>query len=261
MPITPLDTFDHAISRADHFLTLYDILHNSRQRGIRADWRRKFNNFMNWPVTEEIERIDGKDRQSILILRAGLGVTREKFGHDYCSELLRSAIASSVSALDRYLHDALVQRCITLLRRREEDIPKKLKELRLPVLTTKKALEKLRTNPGSRPGAILKKEIQDMLHREHTFQNPHGIETCASMLGISSLWTSVAREMPGRRSGQAVKDELIGITRRRNQIVHESDLILQTSASRIKTRAIARREAIEAIEFVRAFVSAFEVVA
>jgi len=216
---------------------------------------------MGWPVGEEIERIDGRNKQSILILRAELGVSREKFGHEYCSELLRSAIASSVSALDRYLHDALVHRCITLLRRRDEDIPRKLKELRLPVLTTKKALEKLRADANSRPGAILKKEIQDVLHKEHTFQNPHGIETCASMLGISSLWTVVAREMPGRRSGATTKDELRRITRRRNQIVHESDLILQTSASRVKSRPITRSEAVEAVKFVKDFVQAFETVA
>lgn len=258
MPITPIDTFNHAISRADHFLTLYDVLHNSRQRGIRTDWRRRFNKFMGWPTGEAIERIDGKDKNSILILRETIGVSREKFTHDYCSELLRSAIASSVSALDRYLHDAVVSQCLILLSKREAEIPKKLKTLRLPVLTTRKALEKLRKEPKSRPGAILKKEIQTLLHREHTFQSTHGIEACAGMLGLKKVWSELGKNLPTKRSGKALREALDKVVKRRHQIVHESDLILQVSASRINARAISRREAVEATKLVKDVVVAFE---
>ena len=41
MSFSPKDVFDAAIDRANHLLTLYDLLHDSRQRGIRSDWARK----------------------------------------------------------------------------------------------------------------------------------------------------------------------------------------------------------------------------
>ena len=60
MPVSSKNVFDFAHERAHHFLTLYDILHNSRQRDGRKDWLKRFKGFMNWPLADEIVRIDGK---------------------------------------------------------------------------------------------------------------------------------------------------------------------------------------------------------
>lgn len=93
---------------------------------------------MRWPDAERIVRIDGKDGNSMLILREATGLDRKRFAHDYLSELLRAAIASAVAALDRYMHDLIVDRCIKLLSRPEDDIPKELRKLAIPVLETKR---------------------------------------------------------------------------------------------------------------------------
>ena len=258
MPIKPKDTFDFASKRSEHFLTLYDIVHNSRQRGGRSDWLSKFKNLMHWPQGEDVVRIDGKDTQSILILRASLGISREQFSHEYSSELLRSALVSSVSALDRYMHDAVVDKSWALLSKSEEDIPKELKRVRLPVLATKRALEKLRKNPNSRPGNIVKKEIQKIVHIDFTFQKKSDIEKGAKLLGIKDFWRLVSAEMPNGPSSGEVQDELTKITKRRNQIVHESDLILKTSAKEISQREISRSETEAAVKWISAFVLAMD---
>jgi len=260
MPISPIDTFNHAIVRAEHFLSLYDILHNSRQRGVRADWRHKFNQLMHWPRNEQILRIDGVNTSSILIIRENIGLTRENFTHDYCAELLRSAIVFSISALDRYLHDKLVDSFLSILREKEEDIPKKLKSVKFPILITRRALDKVRDNSGARPGSTLKKEFQELLHRDYTFQNVHGIEEFASMMGIKSIWSKLSDINPGNKPAEEIRSDIQSVTKRRHQIVHEADLILQTSGQRINNREIRRIDSENAIEKVRELVYGVETI-
>lgn len=260
MPISPKDTFDFALKRSDHFLTLYDIVHNSRQRAGRSDWLTSFKQFMRWPQREEIVRIDGKDQNSLLILRESLGISREHFSHDYASELLRSSLVCSISALDRYMHDVVVDKSWALLSQAEKDIPKELKKVRLPLLATKKALEKLKNNPKARPGTLIKQEIQKVVHIDFTFQKKSDIEKGAKLLGITDFWRKVAEQMPEDPSPGDVQDELTKIAKRRNQIVHESDLFLKTSAREISQREITRSDAQNAVDWVSSFVNALNAV-
>ncbi len=65
---------------------------------------------MHLPKGEKIVRIDGKDTNSMLVLRESLGITSDHFAHDYVSELLRSSVVNSVSAMDRYFHDLVLNR-------------------------------------------------------------------------------------------------------------------------------------------------------
>ena len=119
---------------------------------------------MHWPQAEKIVRIDGKDRRSILVLREGLGIDRKGFAHEYLSELLRAAIVATVSALDRYMHDIVVEKSWKLLNEPEDDIPRELKRIMIPVLESKKALDRLRQDQKSRPGNVIKQAIQTVLH-------------------------------------------------------------------------------------------------
>ena len=78
------------------------------------------------------------------------------------------------------------------------------------------------------------------------------------MLGISDFWTSVAKQMPGGVSGGDVKASLRGIAARRNQIVHEADIIRKTKAKQITLRDISEVEAREALEWIELFVQAID---
>ncbi len=256
MSITPKDTFDYAVKRADHFLSLYDILHNSRQRGGRSDWLNSFKVFMRWPRRETIIRIDGKDKNSLLILREAHGIDRQHFTHNYISELLRSSIVCVISALDRYMHDVMVDKCWGLLSKPEADIPKELKKLSIPILVTKKALEKLKRNRSSRPGTIMKMEIQKTLHYNFTFQKKSDIDKGAKLLGIGDFWRKVSDEISNNQTPSQLQDELTRITKRRNQIVHESDLVLKTRAREITQRELSHVDACHAVNWMKDFVDA-----
>lgn len=126
------------------------------------------------------------------------------------------------------------------------------------MLATKKALEKLKSNPSSRPGTLIKKEIQNVIHIDFTFQKKSDIEKGAKLLGITDFWRQVSTKMPNNPSPGDVQDELTKIAKRRNQIVHESDLILKTSAKEISQRDITRADAENAINWVTSFVQALD---
>ncbi len=249
--VAPIETFEYAQTRAEHFLVLYRILHDTRRRKVRNDWADNFRNLMHWPKAEDFKRIDGEN--SILILRQELGISRKDFQHDYVSELLRRSLAFSISAMDLFFHDSVVSRSWNLLRNAEEDIPKELKKLSLSIVVTKRVIEQLKNNPSSRPSGRIKKELQTILH-EQTFQSSNGIKKAFDMLGVQDCWTKVSTEMGMDKA--AMLKLLNESVKRRNKIVHEADIILKTKAKRIDKRPISKKEVEEAVDFIRKFVEA-----
>lgn len=249
-------TFDTAIARSSHFLTLYDLLHNKRKRKVRSDWSEKFKKFMNWNKSISIIRIDGKD--SMLIVKTEKGLTYDRFDHAYVSELLRSSVVAAVSALDRFMHDLVLEKCWGLLSGPESGLPKELKNLSIPVIEAKKAIDRVRKDGTARPGYQIKRAIQMVLH-ESTFQGPNGIETCGRMLGIKDFWGEVVKNMLNAPAKGDIIDELTRIVRRRNQIVHEADLERKIKSKKDTLREITRAEAQKAVEFVTGIVAAIDV--
>jgi len=215
---------------------------------------------MRWPVNENIVRVDGKDKCSMLILRESMKIDRKYFTHDYLSGLLRSAIVASISALDRYLHDLIVENSIRMLNSAEKDVPTELKKLKIPLLATKKALDRARKAGNTRPGHIIKQQIQEVLHREYTFQNPTRIEKALKMLGIKDIWREISKKMSSKPQPGEVQESLRRITNRRHQIVHEADLILKTKARKISVREIKYSVARDAVDWIKEFVGAIHTV-
>jgi hypothetical protein len=256
-----LDTFEIANQRSERFLTLYKLMRNSRQRGAREDWLTRFKQFMRWPAGEQITRIDGHDGNSMIILREAVGITRDEFEHDILSELLRAAIVASVSALDRYMHDLVMRNVWSLLDQSEEDMSNELKKLSIPAYEVKRALTAIRQEPNARPGGKMKKVIQATLHRNHTFQRPDDLQKAAKMIGIDGFWDQVEAEFPGNRTKKQIIDQLKKITIRRNQIVHEADIIVKIRNREINTRTISERDATRAVEFIGRLVRSIDRVA
>ncbi len=258
MAIEPLDLFKNAVKRADHFLDLYDLVHDSRQRAIRDDWRTSFLSFMRWPKAEKIVRIDGKDKKSLLIIRESVGLTRESFTHDYASELLRGAISASVSALDRYSHELVIKYFLKILNSPIEQQTREFKSINLPINAVRRAIERIRENRAARPGNSIKEEVRKILHRDFTFQNSSNITKASRILGVDDFWRKMCVEYGGGIGSQQLQDQLNSIAKRRNQIVHESDLIIQERAREVKMRPITKQEALDAVTFLKAFVTAME---
>ena len=257
----PIDLFNASIERPKHLLRLYDLLHDSRSRAVRSDWANAFKEMMHWPKGEHIVRVDGKDQQSLLIMRQDVGIDRAHFSHDYLSELLRSVVVAAISSLDRYLHDLVVYHSWTLLSKADEDVPTELKKVSIPVSVAKKAIQQLKKDSKARPGNIVKKAIQERLHREYTFQKPDDVLKASRMLGLEDFWTSVAGKMPGHPKKDDVISTLRTIAKRRNEIVHEADLVLKTKAKKITLRDITRTDAEEWVNWMTDFVTAIDKVA
>ncbi|MGX9379340.1 HEPN domain-containing protein [Pseudomonas sp. JQ36] len=257
MALEPKDLFDHAMRRADHFLDLYDLVHNSRQRSIRSDWKANFISLMRWPKNEKIVRIDGKDKKSLLILRESAGLSRESFTHDYASELLRGAISATVSALDRYMHEIVAKYFLKILNLPLESQSKEFRSISLPVNAVKRATDKLRSDAAARPGNIIKEEVRKILHRDFTFQTASNIQKAATILGIKDFWRKVTVAM-NNGSQKDITDKLNGIARRRNQIVHEADLIIQSRGREVKMRDISKQQALDAVVFMKDLVIGFD---
>lgn len=253
-----IDGFEAAMERADHLIRLYDFLHDTRSRRVRSDWAEKFKQLMHWPAGEQIRRVDGKNRESILILRQVTGIDNKHFTHDYLSELLRGSVVAIVSALDRYIHDLVVENSWKLLQRHQDKIPNELKKMHLPILATKRALERLRKSQFARPGTLVKQAIQEQLHREFTFQKPDSILLAAQMLGVKEFWAKVGSRMAGTPAANKVVSTLREIADRRNQIVHEADQVRKTKAKEITLRDIDDKAVRRWVAWIRDFARAVD---
>jgi hypothetical protein len=157
--------------------------------------------------------------------------------------------------------NSVVSHSWTLLRRKEEDIPKALAQLSIPAVTTRKALERLRKNASARPGNIVKAAIQQQLHRDYTFQGSDGLESAAKMLGIKDFWTKVREQITGYDHNAALIQALNDIVVRRNQIVHEADLVRKTRSAVDTVREIDRGHSRFVVAFVPDLVGAIDRVA
>lgn len=80
------------------------------------------------------------------------------------------------------------------------------------------------------------------------------------MLGITNFWARAADQMPGNGNAGQLQKKLKKVVTRRNQIVHESDLILRTRGRSIKLRDITQSTAIDFVKFVKDFVSAIDAI-
>jgi hypothetical protein len=194
----------------------------------------------------------------MLILREAAGVDRTKFTHEYLAELLRATVVATVSALDRYMHDIVVHHSWTLLKRAEEKIPKELKKLRISVVSARHAIDKIRSDATARPGVLVKEAVREYLHREYTFQRPDDVLKAAQMLGVEDFWRKVAQAMQGTPSKEDVMSTLRDIALRRNQIVHEADIVLKAKVKKVTMRDISAKKAGEWIKWMRSFVDAID---
>ena len=97
--MTPKQAYDHIAARSRRMLRFHDGLVNTRQRGIRNDWKGAFCKLMHWPQASNIDRVDSKE--ALIVLRAGASLSKTDFTSESVDDLLRSALAIGIGALDR----------------------------------------------------------------------------------------------------------------------------------------------------------------
>lgn len=264
MPIKSIDHFNSAIKRSENLLQLFDLLANDRSRNVRKDKAQKIKSVMHWPKKEKIVMIESKKMKSVLLMKDTTQIDYKNFERSYIDEILRAALVSAVSALDRYVHDRVVENCIKMLNKKEDNIPGSLKRLKLSLIVTKNVLLKIKMNPSSssknknvRPGFILKKAIQDELHLR-PFQSVEEISNALSYVGIKEVWPSISKQFNPPLKQETIKTTLKKIADRRNQIVHEADLERKTRGKKISLRKIKRKNIEQNIIFIKSLVIAME---
>lgn len=249
----PKDAFDQTMARVDQLLQLYRLVCDTRSRKVRTDWANKFKNLMHWPKNETIHRVDGE--HAILVLREASGLDRSHFCKENLGEILRAALVFTVSALDRFCHDLLLPRAMKMLRKNANSWPNEFKKLSLPLPDIKSAIEHAKKRKGkgghrrTRPMTIIRAALQDQFHRDLTLQKPNDIAQAFSMVGVKNLWTKCKEKM--NEEPVNIERRLNRIVRRRNQIVHEGDLVRKQKAKKHTLNSITEKDVKDDVDWIR----------
>lgn len=258
----PIEVFTNGRERSEYLISLHELLCNRRRRGTRQDWARRFKRLMHWAQGEDINRIDGS--HAVLVLRQGSALAAEHFGEERLNELLRGALAGTVSALDRYCHDLVVSRIVSALGKSEKEMNRELRQFRIPVIAAKKAIKHARTRRGNggrvrpRPMNIIRHAVQDVLYRDETFQRPADIAKGLRLVGIEDLWEDCSARM-NCRPGDITR-RLDRVVDRRNRIVHEGDVLRRKRGGRLALHPLTRDEVRSDVAWVADLVNVIEAV-
>lgn len=252
----PIDAYNDTAARARLFLEYHDGLINTRSRGIRKDWKGKFVKLMHWPANSSIERVDSSD--AIIVLRDGAVLTRDHFTQEWLDDQLRAALTFGVSALDRYVHERVVKGIIPALKKRP--LTKQQEEFSLPVSTAVQIAEEAvvarKNGEMNRPANIVRKKVQELLHKR-PFQSFREIEYAFQLLGIKNLVAQLQTAY-GVGDVKLQKEQLGKIAMRRNQIVHEGDLVRHERGGQVKWHPIPRKYVEDSLDFLDQFVQHLE---
>lgn len=252
----PLDAYLDTANRARLFLEYHDGLMNTRARGIRRDWKSKFLSLMHWPVNSAIERVDSAD--AVIVLKAGGSLTPDHFTQGWLDDQLRAALIFGVSALDRYVHERVVKGIIPALKKRP--LTKQQEEFSLPVSTAiqiaEEAVAARKDGKKIRPANIVRRKVQELLHKR-PFQSYREIDYAFCLLGIKDLTGQLQRAY-GVGDLKAIKAQLGKIAMRRNQIVHEGDLVRHERGGQLQWHPISRKYVLDSLDFLDQFVAHLE---
>lgn len=204
---------------------------------MKTSWAPKFSRFMGWRIASNIDRIDSRD--AVVVLRDGATLTREDFSTEALDDLLRSAIMLGVSGLDRYVHERVVKNIVKSLR--AGNLNRSQEEFSIPAhlaLDVTRALQDAsKRGEGLRPANEIRNKVQEIIHLR-PFQSWREIEYAFELIGISNLSGQL-------QTAYAVGDirpkkrELNEIVRRRNNIVHEGDLIRHKRGGKTKCNSLS----------------------
>lgn len=220
---------------------------------MRQDWARSFKDVMHWPQRERIDRVDGPG--ALLILREGSGITAKHFDEEYLSELLRAAMAGIVASLDRYCHEVILSRVVAQLSKSPSRASRELRQLKIPIHAARKAILHAR-KPRTRPMNIVRGALQEILHRDETFQRPDDIARGMKIIGIDDLWRRCAKRMKCK-PGDITK-RLNKIVDRRNKIVHEGDIVRRKRGGKVAYHDVKASQVADDIRWMSTLVESIE---
>lgn len=168
------------------------------------------------------------------------------------ADLLRAAIVLSVSAMDGYFHEKVVENVPRFVRiQKGKNLPGRLVQVIKEKVSHDKLIEILfEERPLSHLATIIRKATAD-----RTYQDPAKIEQAVGMLGVDDLWFQIGRKL-GVPKGKA-KKYIQSYVQRRHQIVHRGDFG-QTKKTKNRLNRISRNYADRCVKEVNRFVKAID---
>lgn len=191
-------------------------------------------------------------RQLYLSLQAGIA-TRLRARPD----LRRLTLVLGVAALDAYMHALVLARLS--YNRRHGKLPKSL--LKLDISFSDLAhladatLQARSSNVRSRPWVIVRYVLQRRLMRE-TFQSFDQVSRAMGLAGVERGWVLACTKLA--RPIDEVKTTLDRIVHRRNQIVHEGDVLRQDRPQRLRLNPVVLTSVRDDLFFLEHVVSAID---
>lgn len=255
--VTPKQAYDQVAARARRMLRLHDGLVNIRKRGIRSDWKADFCRLMRWPQNNAIHRVDSKE--ALIIIRAGAAIKSTDFDSESIDDLLRSAVAIGIGALDRYVHERIAKGIVSALRGTALTPAQEKLTISAPLaLRMTDSLRKgVKNDMNVRPANQFRIAFQESLHRR-TFQSSTEIDDAFRMIGIG-VWGKL-QSTYAVSSVEPIKKQLNEIARRRNLIVHEGDLVRHQRGGRPRINPITKGYVHDSLDFLDTLVMNLEAI-
>ncbi len=138
------------------------------------------------------------------------------------ADVLRAAVVITVSAMDAYFHDKILENVRRVVRKTAPNFPQQLVKLLAEDSKAEQIVSKfLKISMASRPLAHIRTEVRKSLS-ERAFQDPGKIDWGMKIIGVNNFWRDAARK--AELTEKQLKDSVQKYVRRRNEIVHQGDL-------------------------------------
>lgn len=173
------------------------------------------------------------------------------------NDLRRAALVMGVTAVDSYMHWLVYRRVSDV--RNGGDFPKSLAKLDMPfgdiASLADAAIEGRREKRDIRPWVQVKNAMQRRLLRE-TFQSYEQVRTAFALAGIEKAWSRVAGQLGAE--AKTIKTRLNHLVHRRNQIVHEGDIMRASRPRKLKYNDVEHEEIAADVDWVEELIAAIE---
>ena len=126
--------------------------------------------------------------------------------------LLRSQFVLIVSALDTYVHSAVINKII--------EVYFSQSNIELNVEVPLSLMHRMKNVNETMQKEMLSNYLNEKFSKD-SFQSPKSIVYAYSILGIDHIWSRLSSELG--KSAEDIKNTLALIVKRRNKIAHESD--------------------------------------
>ncbi len=254
----PKHAYDHGASRARVLVRLHSALMDTRSRRIRSDWKTSFCRTMHWPQNAQIHRFDSADL--LIVIKPRSTLAPASFAERGLADLLRAALVLGVSALDRYVHERVVKRIVPSLR--SSSLTSRQEAFQIPatlaLALSADLLKAQKAGKLRRPANEVRKVLQETLHKR-PFQSWRELEEAFALIGITDLAQQV--QSAGKLANlKLFKRQLDQIVRRRNEIVHEADLVRHQRGGKVRPRPIDPSFVHASLDFLDDLVSKLEAV-